>query len=417
MSAPRTTVQAAAPVLVVDRLGKAYRRYRSEGRRVLSLLGLPVTPVDEHWVLRDVSFRVMPGEAVGIVGQNGAGKSTLLKLVTGTVRASEGRVQVAGRIAAILELGMGFSPEFTGRQNAMHAGSLMGMTPDQLERLMPEIEDFAEIGDYFDQPVRTYSSGMQVRVAFAVATALRPEVLIIDEALSVGDTYFQHKSFERIRRFRHEGTTLLIVSHDRSAVQSLCNRAILLDHGRMLQDGPPEAVMDYYNALLTERENAKIEVRTLEDGRAQTVSGSGEATVEEIGLFDADGRAVTLVATGQPVELRITVRAHANVPVLVLGYQLKDRLGQSVFGTNTFHTGQQAREVRAGEQLVYRARFAAALGPGSYSVSTALVSTHTHLVNNYEWRDLALLFSVANPHHAFFEGVAWVPPEIAIERE
>lgn len=404
-------------VLSVDRLGKAYRRYRSEGRRVLSLLGLPFAPVEEHWVLRDVSFNVLPGEAVGIVGQNGAGKSTLLKLVTGTARPTAGHVNVAGRIAAILELGMGFSPEYTGRQNVVHAGSLMGMTPAQIEAAMPEIEDFAEIGEYFDQPVRTYSSGMQVRVAFSVATALRPEILIIDEALSVGDTYFQHKSFERIRRFRSEGTTLLIVSHDKTAVQTLCNRAILLDKGRMLQDGPAVAVMDYYNALLAEKENQRIEVRTLEDGQTQTVSGTGEATVETISLHDEQGRPVEAIATGQTVELRITVRAHAEVPVLILGYQLKDRLGQSVFGTNTFHTQQPVNGLRAGERVQYTARFQANLGPGSYSVSTALVSTHTHLVNNYEWRDLALLFSVANPDHDFFEGVAWVPPVIAIERQ
>ena len=404
-------------VLSVDRLGKAYRRYRSESQRVLSLLGLPFAPVEEHWVLRDVSFNVLPGEAVGIVGQNGAGKSTLLKLVTGTARPTAGQVNVAGRIAAILELGMGFSPEYTGRQNVVHAGSLMGMTPAQIEAAMPEIEDFAEIGEYFDQPVRTYSSGMQVRVAFSVATALRPEILIIDEALSVGDTYFQHKSFERIRRFRSEGTTLLIVSHDKTAVQTLCNRAILLDKGRMLQDGPAVAVMDYYNALLAEKENQRIEVRTLEDGQTQTVSGTGEATVETISLHDEQGRPVEAIATGQTVELRITVRAHAEVPVLILGYQLKDRLGQSVFGTNTFHTQQPVNGVRAGERVQYTARFQANLGPGSYSVSTALVSTHTHLVNNYEWRDLALLFSVANPDHDFFEGVAWVPPVIAIERQ
>lgn len=404
-------------VLSVDRLGKAYRRYRSESQRVLSLLGLPFAPVEEHWVLRDVSFNVLPGEAVGIVGQNGAGKSTLLKLVTGTARPTAGHVNVAGRIAAILELGMGFSPEYTGRQNVVHAGSLMGMTPAQIEAAMPEIEDFAEIGEYFDQPVRTYSSGMQVRVAFSVATALRPEILIIDEALSVGDTYFQHKSFERIRRFRSEGTTLLIVSHDKTAVQTLCNRAILLDKGRMLQDGPAVAVMDYYNALLAEKENQRIEVRTLEDGQTQTVSGTGEATVETISLHDEQGRPVEAISTGQTVELRIVVKAHAEVPVLILGYQLKDRLGQSVFGTNTFHTQQPVNGLRAGERVQYTARFQANLGPGSYSVSTALVSTHTHLVNNYEWRDLALLFSVANPDHDFFEGVAWVPPVIAIERQ
>jgi lipopolysaccharide transport system ATP-binding protein len=404
------------PVLTVDRLGKAYRRYQSEGRRVLSLMGLPFHPVQETWVLRDVSFAVHPGEAVGIVGQNGAGKSTLLKLVTGTTRASEGTVVMGGRVGAILELGMGFVPDFTGRQNVYHAGSLMGLGHEQLQALMSEIEDFAEIGGYFDQPVRTYSSGMQVRVAFAIATAVRPDLLIIDEALSVGDTYFQHKSFDRIRRFRGEGTTLLIVSHDSTAVQTLCSRAILLDKGRLLLDGPPVAVMDYYNALIGDRARARIEVQTLEGGQVQTTSGTGQAKVTAISLRDEAGQAVEMVSTGQWVELRIKVEAFDDIPVLVLGYQLKDRLGQSVFGTNTFHTRQQQMAVLRGECLEFRARFQANLGPASYSVSTALVSTHTHLQDNYEWRDLALLFHVANPHHDFFEGSAWVPPEITVVR-
>lgn len=404
------------PVLEVRGLGKAYRRYSSETARLLKLMGMPIKSKEEHWVLRDISFNVHPGESVGIVGQNGAGKSTLLKLITGTARGTTGQVQLQGRVAAILELGMGFSPEFTGRQNVIHSGSLMGMTPEQLQQLMPAIEAFAEIGAYFDQPVRTYSSGMQVRVAFAIATAIRPELLIIDEALSVGDVYFQHKSFDRIRQFRKEGTTLLIVSHDKSAVQTLCDRAILLDKGRMLLDGPPAAVMDYYNALIGERENATIEVQSLEGGQARTTSGTGQARVVDIALLDESGQPSEMIATGQWVELVMRVQAFEDIPVLVLGYQIKDRLGQSIFGTNTYHTHQPQREVKAGQTLLYRARFQANLGPASYSVSTALVSTHTHLVNNYEWRDLALMFTVANPHHEFFEGVAWVPPAITIER-
>ena len=406
----------AGPVLVVEDLGKAYRRYRSEGRRVLAMLGLPVAPVEEHWVLRGVSFAVHPGEAVGIVGQNGAGKSTLLKMITGTLRPTEGRVAVAGRIAAILELGMGFNAEFTGRQNVLHAGGLMGMTREQIEAAMPGIEAFAEIGEYFDQPVRTYSSGMMVRVAFSVATALRPEVLIIDEALSVGDTYFQHKSFERIRQFRREGTTLLIVSHDKSAVQTLCSRAILLERGRMLLEGDPQQVMDYYNALIAERENSMLETRAHESGAVQTVSGTGEARVEAIGLYDEAGAPVEHVAVGAAVELRIDVRVNAPIPRLVLGYMIKDRLGQPVFGTNTHHTGQELEQVLPGELLRYRIRFPMNLGPGSYSVATALVSTDTHLVDNYEWRDLALVFTVANLGLPYFEGLAWVPPRIAVER-
>jgi lipopolysaccharide transport system ATP-binding protein len=208
-------------VLQIDNLGKAFREYRMEWQRMLSWFGARPVAASEFWVLRGVGFQVEAGECVGIVGQNGAGKSTLLKLVTGTLRPTEGTVRVAGRIAAILELGMGFNPDLTGRDNARYTAGLMGMSPHQIDAIIPAVEEFAEIGEYFDQPLRTYSSGMQMRVAFSVVTAIRPEILIIDEALSVGDAYFSHKSMARIRRFREEGTTLLFVSHDPGAIQSL----------------------------------------------------------------------------------------------------------------------------------------------------------------------------------------------------
>lgn len=401
-------------LLDVEDLGKVYRSYSAEWRRVLHWLGLPMHSVSEHWALRHVSFKIERGEAVGIVGQNGAGKSTLLKLVTGTARANEGRVAATGRVSAILELGMGFNPDLSGRENCRHAAGLMGHAESDIVRMLPEIEAFAEIGDYFDQPVRTYSSGMQMRVAFGVATAVRPDILIVDEALAVGDTYFQHKSFDRIRQFREQGTTLLIVSHDRSAVQQLCGRAILLDQGRLIKDGGVEEVMDYYNALIAERENQTVTVTRLEDGRAQTVSGTGEASVETVGLYDERGEPVEFVNVGQSVELRIRVRVHQAVPRLVLGYMIRDRLGQAIYGTNTHYSRQALESVLAGAIVDYVIRFPMNIGAGTYSISTALVSTETHLENNYEWRDLALLFTVANLDKPFFVGTAWVQPSIEL---
>ena len=172
-------------LLAVSNLGKAFRVYKSEWHRFANWFGLKIRPAEEHWVLRHINFEINAGEAIGIVGQNGAGKSTLLKMITGTLQPTEGAIQINGRIAAILELGMGFNPELTGRQNVFHAAGLMGFNHEQISQVMSDIEAFAEIGDYFDQPVRVYSSGMQVRVAFAVATAYRPEILIVDEALSV----------------------------------------------------------------------------------------------------------------------------------------------------------------------------------------------------------------------------------------
>ncbi len=400
-------------VLRIENVGKAYRIHESAGSRFLSWFGVPTPRAEERWVLRNVSINVARGEAVGIVGQNGAGKSTLLKLVTGTANATEGSLHRSGRIAAILELGLGFLPELTGRENARHALRLMGLGAAATERLLPEIEDFAEIGEYFDRPLRIYSSGMQVRVAFAVVTAFRPDVLIIDEALSVGDAYFQHKSFEKIREFQNQGTSLLIVSHDRTAIQALCSRAVLLEGGVVVRDGDPSEIMDYYNALIAEKEAGTVREGRLASGRLQVSSGTGEAQVGSIGLYDATGQATEHVNVGQAIELRIDVAVHAPIPRLVLGYMIKDRIGLPVYGTNTHHTDQGLVQVAPGT-IRFAIRFPMNLGPGSYSVSTALVSTDTHLVNNYEWRDLALVFTVGNADKPSFVGTAWIPPVIEI---
>src|SRR5471032_3232981 len=319
--------------ITVSNLGKAYKQYPTRWSRLAEWL-LPLRPPRHalKWILQDINFHVAPGEAVGLIGINGAGKSTLLKLITGTTQPTTGTVHMQGRVAALLELGMGFHPDFTGRQNVYMAGQLIGLSVSEIDALMPEIEAFAEIGDYMDQPVRVYSSGMQMRVAFSVATARRPDILIVDEALAVGDTYFQHKSFERIRQYRHAGTTLLLVSHDKQAIQSVCDRAILLDGGRVARQGPPEEIMDYYNALIADRENAQLRTTAHADGKVQTISGTGEATVSAIGLFDADGAAVEVVDVGADVTLQVTVTAHAAIPRMVLGYMIKDRLGQTMYG-------------------------------------------------------------------------------------
>lgn len=397
-------------------LGKAYRSYRSEWQRVAGWFNLPTRPADEHWVLRHINFSIGPGEAIGIVGQNGAGKSTLLKMLTGTLQPTEGRVQCNGRIAAILELGMGFNPELTGRQNVYHAAGLMGFNIEQIAATIDDIEAFAEIGEYFDETVRTYSSGMQMRVAFAVATAFRPEILIVDEALSVGDSYFQHKSFERIREFQRQGTTLLIVSHDRGSIQALCDRAILLEKGAIIKDGSPEEVMDFYNAIIAEKENATVTVRRLENGSAQTQSGSGEAIVEAISLRNEEGQPVEFVTVGESVQLSIRTRINKDIPELVVGYALKDRLGQTVFGTNTHHLGCPLTDLKAGELIDYGFRFPANLGVGSYSVSVALHTMDTHITCNYEWRDLALVFNVVNTSKKEFVGLSWLPLSVECNR-
>jgi len=403
-------------LLTVSNLGKAYRVYASEFQRIGRWFGLNTKPSEEHWVLKNINFAIEPGEAIGIVGQNGAGKSTLLKMITGTLQPTEGRVQVNGRIAAILELGMGFTPDLTGRQNVYHAAGLMGFSADKISGVINDIEAFAEIGSYFDEPVRTYSSGMQMRVAFAVATAIRPEILIVDEALSVGDSYFQHKSFDRIREFQAQGTTLLIVSHDRGSIQALCNRAILLEKGTVLKDGKPEEVMDFYNALIAEKENSTVQLRELEDGSIQTRSGTGEASIGTVTLHNAAGAPIEFVSVGENVSLRINITINSAIPELVVGYLIKDRLGQPVFGTNSHHLGCKIDDLDAGETVSYSFNFAANLGVGSYSVAVALHTSDSHLSRNYEWMDLTLVFNVVNISQREFVGLAWMPPTVECSR-
>jgi lipopolysaccharide transport system ATP-binding protein len=402
--------------ITVTNLGKAYKQYPTRWSRLAEWM-LPGRPRHKlKWVLNDINFQVAPGEAVGLIGINGAGKSTLLKLITGTTQPTTGAVAMAGSVAALLELGMGFHPDFTGRQNVYMAGQLLGLTVEEISTLMPQIEAFAEIGDYMDQPVRVYSSGMQMRVAFSVATARRPDILIVDEALSVGDAYFQHKSFDRIRKYRDQGTTLLLVSHDKQAIQSVCDRAILLDGGRLAKEGKPEEIMDYYNAMIAERENQTVRLNETAEGKTQTVSGTGEATVSDIALLDEAGQRVEVVDVGAAVTLEVKVLAKAPIPRMVLGYMIKDRLGQPMYGTNTHLKELPLSDVAPGEEVVYRFAFPMNLGPGTYSVATAIVSTETHLVNNYEWRDLALVFTVMNMRRPHFEGSAWLDPAIEIQR-
>lgn len=400
--------------ITVSNLGKAYKKYSSRSMRLAETLIPGVGPLHTiQWVLQDLNFVVQPGEAIGIIGINGAGKSTLLKMLAGTVMPTKGSVTVSGKVAALLELGMGFHPDFTGRQNVFMAGQLLGLKTKEVADLMSEIEAFAEIGDYIDQPVRVYSSGMQMRLAFSVATASRPDILIIDEALSVGDAYFQHKSFDRIRRFQKAGTTLLLVSHDKAAIQSICDRAILLDAGKLAMEDKPELVMDYYNAMLADRENKSIaQASSLGSEVVQTKSGSGEVTIAEVAFLDGDFKKIEVARVGQDVKLKVVAKCNQAVDDLVVGYLIKDRLGQDIFGTNTFHCKYQMKSLLKDQVIGVEFDFDLNLGPGSYSISIALHANDNHLSQNFEWIDRAVVFTVINVGENDFIGSSWLPPRV-----
>ena len=296
------------------------------------------------------------------------------------------------------------------------AGQLLGLSMEELHALMPSIEAFAEIGEYMDQPIRTYSSGMQMRLAFSVATARRPDILIVDEALSVGDSYFQHKSFDRIRQFRKEGTTLLIVSHDRQAIQSVCDRAILLHKGSLVMEGLPEEVMDYYGAMMAEQEQHTIRQERLDNGKIRTISGTGEASISSVVLLDGQGKSTEVIEVGSPVTLEVHVDIKSDIPRLVLGFMIKDRMGQAIYGINTHRLNRELINLKTGEKIAYRYAIPANIGKGHYSIALSLSRLDSHIDTNYEWRDFALVFHIINSTQPDFVGTAWLDSSLDIQR-
>ena len=384
-------------LLSVSHLGKAYRVYASEFQRIGRWFGLPIAPSEEHWVMKDVSFSIRPGESIGIVGQNGAGKSTLLKMITGTLQPSEGSVQVNGRIAAILELGMGFIPELSGRQNVFHSAGLMGFSVVQITEAMSEIEAFAEIGEYFDEPVRTYSSGMQMRVAFAVSTAFRPDLLIVDEALSVGDSYFQAKCFKRIKQYREEGMTLILVSHSADDIVRHCERAILLKNGRVEFDGPSREVTNrYLDELFGKKKGIGHETEVASPGLvsedflntndvfatrggynpSEYRWGHGGATILDY-LVIVDGeRFPSRIESNSNGDFYFKVRFDADFESVVPGFLIKTLDGVFIYGTNSFVSsrGQSVISVRAGDIRMFKFSVPLNLNAGDHLISFGISS-------------------------------------------
>ncbi len=357
-------------------VGKAYKRYRRKYGRFFEwfCLGKYHNLV---WVLQNVSFEVAPGEAVGIVGINGAGKSTLLKIIAGVVKPTTGSVEVGGKVSALLELGLGFHPDFTGRENVFMAAQLQGMTKREIKELMPEIEAFAEIGDYIDQPVRVYSSGMQVRLAFSIATAVRPDVLIIDEALSVGDAAFQRKCFQRIEKFQSEGTTLLFVSHAIDIVKKMCSRAVFLHAGQIRALGEAKKVCDEYERFLFgghQKERASYAERGKDIARfdpslipsCEMVYGTGEAEIEACWIEDVHGRRINVVEYGQPFTWRYRVKFNTHVQDPIFAMLIKTREGIELYGVDTKYLRVKHGPFYKGEVVDVKFRLTNCLAPGIY---------------------------------------------------
>jgi lipopolysaccharide transport system ATP-binding protein len=375
--------------ITVSNLGKAYRQYTSRWARLVEWVD-PVSRPRHHqkWVLRDINFAVQPGEAVGILGVNGAGKSTLLKILTGTTEPTTGNVLVKGRVAALLELGMGFHPDFSGRQNALMAGQLQGLSVEAIQGLMPEIEEFAGVGEYFDQPLRVYSSGMQVRVAFAVATAVKPEILIVDEALSVGDIAFQAKCMERMRQFIESGVTVILVSHAVNQVRQFCGTALYLSGGRIKAFGPAEDVCDLYQndmvgggkaTSVSSKAGGNNEINLLPDPalRANSAGLGGGGTLDLeylwLKLMNNDGVEVSSFKHREKVIFEACVRANRDVESGAnAGLLLADKSGYHLVACNTNYYDKYIPALRAGDFVLIRWEFLMPFSNGEFRVDVGL---------------------------------------------
>src|SRR5262245_10813348 len=332
--------------LRVEAISKQYRIYdRPVDRLKESLTRGRWRTHREFWALRNISFEVEAGTTSGIIGPNGSGKSTLLQIITGTLEPTHGSVWHDGRIAALLELGAGFSGEFTGIENIFMNASLIGVSKSETERLLPEIASFAEIGDFIYQPVKTYASGMYIRLAFATAIATSPQILIIDEALAVGDAVFQHRCTRRIKEMQEGGTTILFVSHDPGAIRALCSRAILLNEGRMEADGPPAEVLARYQKVIMAQEAAYAQaelVREKPQPAAEEIDapkftyrhGNGSAEILRVELLEDSREPIAIVESGQMVHLRMQAVFHEDVVDPVYGFIIRNRHGIHLYGTN-----------------------------------------------------------------------------------
>ena len=383
----------------VEGVAKRYRIFARPFDRLLhQLFGLREARCQPFDALHALSFGVGRGETLGVIGRNGAGKSTLLQIICGTLTPSVGEVTVNGRVAALLELGAGFNPEFTGRENVYMNAAIYGLDRAEIERAMPSILAFAEIGDFIDHPVKTYSSGMFVRLAFAVIAHVRADILIIDEALAVGDVYFTQKCMRFLKRFKDSGT-LVFVSHDVNSVINLCDRAIWLDRGRIARQGPAKEVCEAYLGSFYPDSDTDASGANIAGSRAREEFGTGRARIEKAELLDAAGRPLTLLLAAQPVQLRVRCRAGEDIHDPIVGFFVKDRLGQYLFGENSLKLLPGWTRVAAGASVEVGFTFRMPhLASGDYSIGVAMAAGSQERHVQHHWIHDALHFrSQADP--------------------
>jgi len=381
-------------VVLVQNVSKLYRLYQNPSDRIRELIPFQSRTLHhDFWALREINFSVEKGETLGIVGPNGCGKSTLLEIICGILQPTTGRVVTRGRVAALLELGAGFNPEFTGRENVFLNGEIMGLGRASIERALPSIAAFADIGEFFERPVKEYSTGMYVRLAFATAIHVEPDILVVDEALAVGDAVFANRCVRKFQELRQRKITVIFVSHDLGLVKQLSDRAILLVQGRIHAQGEPNQVINQYIGLVLEKQRADAEPR--EAGRLTAGFRHGDRSSEilDVQLLDAGGERVKVVASGEPVRVRVHSVFHERKADPMVGILIRNRIGMDVYGTNTRVEQIALGEFEAGDELELEFRFECWLAPQQYTLTAA---TQNADGSSHDWLDDVLAFEVVD---------------------
>lgn len=395
----------------VENISKTFKLYRSPADRLKEILFKRSFHKDFK-SLNDVSLHVNDGETLGIIGPNGAGKSTLLKVLSGIIIPDSGTVNISGKVTGLLELGTGFNPEMTGRQNIYMNGLLIGMTREEIDKRIQSIIDFTELGSFIENPIKTYSSGMVMRLAFAVAYHAEPSCFLVDEALSVGDAHFQQKCMKAIKGFKEKGGSIIFVSHDLNAVKMLCDKAILLSKGKTLDEGSPEQIVNTYNFLLAQQEDEEMPRKMLEEKSEKTDYGSMEIKITNVAVVGRHS-ASSVVSSGEETTISVFFTSHIKMDNITIGIMIRDKYGQDIFGTNTYYNDI---EISSGEERKYVCDFQLGMniGPGKYTVTAAVHTEKDHIDSCFNWMDRAADFEVAGICGPIFSGLARLKPLITV---
>lgn len=355
-----------------------------------------------HHALKKINFKIEDGETLGIIGQNGAGKSTLLKILMNVTIPDKGIIESNGKITGLLELGTGFNPEMTGLKNIYMNGMLLGMTKGEIDDKKDKIIEFSELGDFINEPIKTYSSGMVMRLAFSIAIHADPHCFLVDEALSVGDAHFQQKCMKKIRDFKEGGGTIIFVSHDMNAVKMLCNKAILLDQGKIVEYGSPEHVVNKYNFLISRLSDSESRM-TLKEVENKKEYGSYEAEISSLNIVGEDSQS-NVVSSGEKTKIEILIRSYENIENVTVGIMIRDKYGQDIYGTNTYYLKKEfVLKADVSARCIFYINMN--LSPGKYTLTSAIHTENNHLNKCYHWVDNWCEFEVVGYQNNIFGGI------------